>query len=585
MKKFKLIKTLAISAFAFLFLFLAITTIAILYKTLYLPHYFLPNSYIGNTNVSHLSKDGAIQKLNKNNQNKNEILILIGNEKFSILNDEIDLNINYKLSVQKALDLQKTKNFLDIAKITLNIDKNHQIYPIEYSLNEKSLDQLINSIYNQSTSTAVFPSIYLENNAIKISEGKTGTTFNKEEVRKKILDKIKTNNNSPVLIDLTMVDPRINKDKEQELISLGEKLIGKEIVLSHEDKKIIINDNELVSFLGLDEKYNTTKIKNYIQEKVVPLVNSPPQNAMFKLENSKVIQFAPSKEGSILIEDLLINEIVNILSTLEYSDKKSITISIPLQKKQAEIKTEDTNNFGIKELIGKGKSSFKGSIPGRIHNIELASSKFNGILIAPNETLSFNEILGDVSKYTGYKQAYVIRSGRTILGDGGGVCQVSTTLFRAALNAGLPITERRPHSYRVGYYEQDSPPGLDATVFAPTTDFKFKNDTNHYILIQTQFDQKTATLIFELYGTNDGRIVELTKPIIKSSTPPPDDLYIDDPNLPEGKIVQVEHKAWGAKVVFDYTVTKPNQEPIKTTFVSNYRPWGAVFTRGTKPIN
>jgi vancomycin resistance protein YoaR len=124
---------------------------------------------------------------------------------------------------------------------------------------------------------------------------------------------------------------------------------------------------------------------------------------------------------------------------------------------------------------------------------------------------------------------------------------------------------------------------MDATVFDPTTDLKFTNDTPAHLLIQTEFDAKNYSLVFEIYGTDDGRISTTTKPQITSSTPPPEDLYIDDPNLPEGTIKQIDYKSWGAKVVFDYTVERNNEVIFEKTFLSNYRPWQAVFLRGTGP--
>ena len=113
----------------------------------------------------------------------------------------------------------------------------------------------------------------------------------------------------------------------------------------------------------------------------------------------------------------------------------------------------EINTYGIKELVGVGYSRFEGSHAERIHNIRTGSEKLNGMIIKPGETFSFVEALGDISRATGYKQAYIIKEGKTVLGDGGGICQVSSTLFRAALNVGLPIVERNAHAYRVAYYE------------------------------------------------------------------------------------------------------------------------------------
>jgi vancomycin resistance protein YoaR len=271
------------------------------------------------------------------------------------------------------------------------------------------------------------------------------------------------------------------------------------------------------------------------------------------------------------------------LAQIEDGDSTLITLEVPVDRTPPDVTTDKVNNLGINELIGKGKSTFYHSISSRVHNIALAASRINGVLVKPGDVFSFNEALGDVSQFTGYEQAYIISGGKTILGDGGGVCQVSTTLFRAVLNAGLPIYERQAHAYRVGYYEQDSPPGIDATVYSPSPDFKFKNDTPANILIVAKTNAKGYSLTFEIYGTSDGRTSSISKPAVSDLTPPPEDSYQDDPTLPAGTIKQVDFKAWGAKVAFNYVVKRGGQTIYKKTFISNYRPWQAVYLRGTGP--
>jgi vancomycin resistance protein YoaR len=266
---------------------------------------------------------------------------------------------------------------------------------------------------------------------------------------------------------------------------------------------------------------------------------------------------------------------------LSGSDAKTLDLNIPVAKTLPDITTDQVNNFGIKQLIGRGTSTFYHSIPGRVHNVALASSRLNGTLVKPGETFSFNQALGDVSAFTGYQQAYIISEGKTILGDGGGVCQVSTTLFRALLNAGLPIMERQAHAYRVSYYEQGFPPGLDATVFSPSPDLKFVNDTPAYILIEAKADTKNFSLVFELYGTDDGRIATISKPLITNIIAPPEDKYQDDPTLPTGIVKQIDYKAWGAKVTFNYRVVRDGVDLINKTFISNYKPWQAIYLKGT----
>ncbi|OGG18823.1 hypothetical protein A3D78_02300 [Candidatus Gottesmanbacteria bacterium RIFCSPHIGHO2_02_FULL_39_14] len=315
------------------------------------------------------------------------------------------------------------------------------------------------------------------------------------------------------------------------------------------------------------------------------LIDQPSEDALFNFKDGKVKVFKPSKNGLKLNREKTQEQVLDYILTVRNNniDREEVKIiGLDVVTVYPDITTENSNNFGIKEQLGVGKSKFTGSIAGRIHNIELAASRISGRLIPPGETFSFNNALGDVSASTGFQPAYVIKDGRTVLGDGGGVCQVSTTLFRAALNSGLPIEERHAHSYRVSYYEQDSGPGIDATVFAPSVDLKFKNDTSSHILIQAETDTVNKTLVFSLYGTSDGRKIELTKPVILSQTPPPPDLYQDDPTLAKGVVKQVDWRAWGAKVNFDYKVTRNGETIFEKSFFSNFQPWQAVFLRGTR---
>lgn len=321
-----------------------------------------------------------------------------------------------------------------------------------------------------------------------------------------------------------------------------------------------------------------TKLLKNFQDKI----NQDPINARFAYENGKVSEFRASRDGKSVDTEMVITTIAEDAVPQLLESETPLRITMPVETIKPEIETDEANDLGITERIGIGTSLFQGSIPNRIFNIQLAASRLNGILIKPDEVFSFNKAVGDISSLSGYKQAYVIQNGRTQLGDGGGVCQVSTTLFRALLNAGMTISERHPHAYRVHYYEEDSGPGVDAAIYTPTVDLKFKNDTGHYILIQTGVDLTNLRLTFELYGTSDGRVASISEPVILSQSPAPEPLYQDDPTLPTGQIKQIDFAASGASVYFMYKVTKDGEEITSQKFSSTYRPWQAVFLRGTK---
>ena len=308
--------------------------------------------------------------------------------------------------------------------------------------------------------------------------------------------------------------------------------------------------------------------------------NKPAKNALFNFENGRVLSFRQEEKGQMIEEQTFLKDTDELILGLE-EKMVNIQLQLPVKVIEPEITLAKANEFGIEELIAVGKSDFSHSIPERIHNIILASTKFNGVLIPKGKVFSFNDTIGDISSLTGYKPAYIIKSGKTVLGDGGGVCQVSTTLFRAALNAGLPITERTAHAYRVGYYENDSKPGFDATVFAPSPDLKILNDTPASILIQTEIDEDNNFLTFRFYGKKDERKVEISPVTVYDVSPPFPAIYQDDPTLKKGVTKQVDFPAWGAKAVFDYKVTRDNKTTFEKKFLSVYRPWQAVYLVGT----
>lgn len=311
-------------------------------------------------------------------------------------------------------------------------------------------------------------------------------------------------------------------------------------------------------------------------------IDIPVQDALFQFNGGKVTAFRPSHDGRRVNTDLAKKKFRDLLISIPDATGNQITIPLLVDVIKPFFTTESVNSFGIREQIGRGYSEFTGSIPGRIHNIRLAAAKLNGLLIKPGDTFSFNNAVGDISASTGFQPAYIIKDGKTVLGDGGGVCQVSSTLFRAALATGLPIVERRAHAYRVHYYEEAGfKPGLDATVFAPSVDLKFTNDTPGYILIQTTTDTNAMSLTIDFYGTGDGRKAEILNHLVWGVTPPPPDLYQDDPTIPAGVVKQVDFAAWGAKASFQYKVTRDGKTLQDTTFTSNFRPWQAVYLRGT----
>jgi vancomycin resistance protein YoaR len=311
-------------------------------------------------------------------------------------------------------------------------------------------------------------------------------------------------------------------------------------------------------------------------EEMAPQVDRPPTDAEFRFDDAanSLVPIVDSVPG----QTLDISATVALVESL--ADGAQRSAALPLITARPRIATEDAPNLGIVELIAEGKTSFAGSAASRVQNIVVGASQFDGLLIEPGETFSFNDDLGEITAEKGYEEQIIIWGNTTRADIGGGLCQVSSTAFRAAFWAGVPIVERTAHAFRVSYYEP--PLGLDATIYSPSVDLKWANDTGHYILIETSVDKAAQTLSFRFYGTNPGRTVEMDGPYESNPQPHGPDVYRDDPTLPKGQTKQIEWPKDGLDVTIYRIIKEDGVEVQRDTFFSRYRPWQAVYLVGTK---
>ena len=247
---------------------------------------------------------------------------------------------------------------------------------------------------------------------------------------------------------------------------------------------------------------------------------------------------------------------------------------IPVRISDPSPSVVDWANRGVVALIGEGVSNFWGSSWARIHNIRAGAKRLNDTWIPQGAVFSFNKAVGEVDEKHGFVESLVIVGDATEKGVGGGICQVSTTTFRAGFFAGLPVLERHPHSYVLHYYK---PLGLDATIYQPWRDLKFKNDTPGDILILTQV--KGHKLYVRFFGSPD-RKVEWSGPEVSDRKPPLKPREIVDETLKPGARKQVDWAAPGVTAVIRRTVNYDDGRVLKGVFKSVYRPWGNVYLVG-----
>ena len=459
-------------------------------------------------------------------------------------------------------------------RIDLSIDSNPQ-----------KITELLKQEFSQFEAPASDAALAWDNGQWKITSEKFGHRFDYQAVVGIFLNDLKRAKNQPIRLILEEDAPKIFQAEVGDLSSSIDKFLNlAPLAFKFEDKTWVAEKADFRSWLGLkiDSNKNQKTVgididenlfKKYLDKKIAPSINQLPQEPKFDVQSGRVSLFKASRDG----REIDIAKTVEILRQTLSTGGKEVMIEVKISKAASADKNIDT--MGISEIIGTGTSNFAGSPANRRHNIKVGAAAIDGLLIKPGEEFSLIKALGKIDGSTGYLQELVIKQNKTIPEYGGGLCQIGTTVFRTVVNAGLPVTMRRNHSYRVQYYE---PAGTDATIYDPWPDFRFINDTQNYILIQTRIEGNQA--IFDFWGKKDGRIVEATKPTIYNIVKPAPAKTIETLDLKPGVKKCTEKAHNGASAYFDYKVTYPSGEVKQERFSSHYVPWQEVCLIGVEKL-
>ncbi len=431
---------------------------------------------------------------------------------------------------------------------------------------------------------------------------KSGLVYNYEALTERIKSSIATLSFLPHKVELQRFTPEITAVEVTAAVPRLEKVLAYgNIGFNHVDTQTKgrhdwdITPNEYKKWIEArhDEDNNIIfalseeGVKKYLNEKIQPYVDAPAEEAKFVMEEGKVKEFTASRTGFDLNTDKTYQDFDTAFRARNYEPAEAIkTVGITVDIAEPKVKTADVNNLGISDIIGVGVSDFHGSTADRIRNLTTAVKRLNGLLIRPGEEFSTNKYAGPYDTEHGYVPEKVIK-GREIKKEvGGGMCQIGTTLFRMAMNSGMPITERHNHSLVVHYYADpvNGNPGTDATVYDPLLDFKFLNDTGNYVLVQTAIDYKNLKLTFTLWGKLDGRKGWYSHPTVSKwyGAGKPEEIKVTDGSLKPGAR-RCELAYQGANASFTYSRVTTSGEQIDQKFDSYYRPLPQICMVGVDP--
>ena len=295
---------------------------------------------------------------------------------------------------------------------------------------------------------------------------------------------------------------------------------------------------------------------------------------VFNDELGQLEALAPARDGRTLDVQATIERMEEAVFSV---DKRTVEVAFNYTRPRYH-NNITAAELGITEMVSSSRTFYTGSTAARRHNIENGAAFYNGVIVGPGETFSFNDIIGDISEETGFVEGAIIFGGRTVKGVGGGVCQVSTTAYRAAFFGGYPIKVRFSHGYRVFYYELgNAGPGLDAAIYTPTADFQFVNDADHHLLIETEFIPDEDAVEFRFYSTNPGRTIEVGEPIVRNEIQPGPVIYEANPDLQPGQQLQVDWAQTGGDVVVTRTIRDEQGNVLeRNDYATRYEPWSSV---------
>lgn len=441
------------------------------------------------------------------------------------------------------------------------------------------------------------PSIVLQGSEVVIVPGKSGLMLDRSLTMSML--QIYAQNLQSADIDLPVITLEPTEANLGEQKQVLDNLLHRDFILYTDDERGVQNAGSipadvLAGMIDFEPVMTDGDLTIEMNPKVEPFYTRLLEigSSVYKTAQDAKFIFDNSTRSLRLIQQAETGKELDIDKSLE-----NIAEAIRSGRNEAEVAlniiqpkvtgNETAEELGIRELVHTENTYFFYSDDARIQNIQVGAAKLNGVLVAPGETFSMADAVGEVSKETGYAESSVIFGDQTVQDVGGGLCQVSTTLFRAAFNYGLEINERHAHGYRVYYYErlgnrQLDPglAGLDASVYLPVLDLKFTNDTPYWILMEAQPDLNLFQLQWRFYSTDVNRYVEYTSTGLTNVVPEGEPIYNENPNLPSGYVEQVDWGIDGADVTIYRTVYENGLVHIQDRFDTHYEAWSDIWEYG-----
>jgi vancomycin resistance protein YoaR len=505
--------------------------------------------------------------------------------------DELGVSLQVEQAVEQAYSLGRSPNMLtDIRQITAIWQQGVEI-PLRLAIDEQTLQEYIAARAENIERPAINAQLVMQTTMPVAVPEVSGRQVLIEETGQEIIAALQTLQPKDVVVRTREILPPLSHGDISEVQREIDALLRESLVLIADEETVVWTPAQIAEMIQVRRNPGTETAEQPVVEIDHEQLRARINELADETATDGTLPRVDWNDGDLQVTepgepgqriDVKQAE-TDILAALPTSDRE---VKLEFEETAPAINATNLDELGITELISVGRSDFTGSEQYRITNIQAGMRQFDGLLVPPGEEFSFNENVGAINSENGFVEGYAIVQNRTQLEWGGGICQDSTTMFRAAFWAGLPITERWGHSFyinwydRYGYGEYGDGPGMDATIYTGPggSDLRFLNDTGNWLLIQTHVDVDKTLAEVRIYGTDPGRTVEFEGPVIFNRTPPPPaPEFVPNPSIPLGTRYQSDTARGGMSISFTRIIKEDGVEVDREEFLTVFKPWPNIF--------
>jgi vancomycin resistance protein YoaR len=437
---------------------------------------------------------------------KSQVTLKSGDKTWTVAPADVGTSADTAASVGAAMEVSRKSNFLaDRFHGFLMYFKDTQV-PLKGSVDETKVEQLIAGIAQTIDVAPINAGLVFDGPKIKIVKGQKGRVVDQKALADQLTALLLSLHATELQVPMTVKDPTVQADDYDQALQQGMTMTSAPVTLTNGSDSWTLGIEEIIAYMDFrtESQGGQSVLIPYLSgDKMAPFlddvaaqVKADPVSATFKGDGTRA-WVVPGVPGKALDMEKTIEDL-----NAAVLDAKSRSVKVALVLKDPKLTTDEAKAMGIKDVLGDFETQWVGTTD-RQTNVRITTGYASNVILAPGDVYDFNEVIGPRTAERGYKMAPgIVGPGQLEDVFGGGICQVSTTLFNAAFEAGLDIVQRKNHSIYITHY----PKGRDATVSANGPNLRFRNDTKHYILIRGASDGVTTK--FVIYGTDDGRTVE-----------------------------------------------------------------------------